>query len=129
MSDLADAVQAAIFANLSAGVTLAPVFSILPDKQLPPTVLIAESQGEQIGGKNSDTERHDVTVRTFVVGTSKRALFDLMQEVKAALHNQPLTWAGFDLSRAVMTSSGEIRDLDEAALVGEQNFTVFVQRV
>jgi hypothetical protein len=129
MSDLADAVQAAIFARLNAGVTLAPVFSVLPDGQKPPTVLIGESLAEQVGGKNSDAERHEITVRSFVAGTSKRDLFAVMEQVKAALHNQQLTFAGFSLSRAVMTSASELRDLDDAALVGEQNFTVFVTPV
>jgi hypothetical protein len=126
MSNLADAVQVAIFARLNAGVTLATVFSVLPDNQPLPTVLIGESLGEQIGGKNSDAERHDITVRSFVAGTSKRDLFAVMEQVKAALHNQALTFTGFALSRAVMTSSSEMRDLDDAALVGEQNFTVFI---
>ena len=126
MSNLADAVQAAAFARLNAGVTLATVFSVLPDGQKPPVVLLGESLGEQIGGKNSDAERHDFTVRSFVAGTSKRDLFAVMQQVKAALHNQQLTRAGFALSRAVMTSASELRDLDDAALVGEQNFTVFI---
>jgi hypothetical protein len=126
MSNLADAVQAAIFARLNAGVTLAPVFSVLPDGQKPPTVLVGESLGEQIGGKNSDHERHEITVRTFIAGTSKRDLFALMQQVKVALHNQPLVQAGFSMSRATLLSSSELRDLDDAALVGEQNFQVFI---
>jgi hypothetical protein len=126
MTDFHDPVQTVCFARLADQVTLAPVFSIVPDKTSPPTVVIGESQAEQVGGKNSNTERHDFVVRSFVEGTSKRALFAMMNEVKAALHNWRPAIAGFSLSRVVMTSSGELRDLDEAVLVGEQNFSVFV---
>lgn len=128
MSSLADAVQAAMVARLKAGVTLGQVYSVVPDKTLPPVVVIGEGQSEQIGGKGSDAERHDLVVRSIVAGTSKRDLFALMEQVKVALHNRPLALAGFVLSQCVLTSSGELRDLDEAALVGEQSFTVFVQR-
>lgn len=128
MSDLADAVHQAFFASLQAAVTRATVYTIVPDKTLPPVVVIAESSAEQVGGKNSDAERHDVAVRSILAGTSKRELHLLMEQVKGALHNRQLTLAGFWLSRVVMTSSDDSRDVDEGAVIGTQNFTVFVQR-
>lgn len=128
MSDLSDAIHAAMFAKLTASVTLGAVYVVVPDETQPPVVVIGDTQSEQVGGKNSDAERHDVPVRYIVSGTSKRALHLLMEEGKAALHNQPLTQAGFMLSPAVLTNSDDLRDIDEGALVGQQNYTVFVQR-
>ena len=124
MASLVQAVQAAVFAALEAGVTLAPVYSVVPDKTSPPVVVLADGAFDQIGGKGDDAERHDFIVRCIVGGTSKAALFALMQEVKAALHNQPLTSGDAALSRCVMTSGNELRDSDEDALVGEQRFFV-----
>jgi hypothetical protein len=127
MIDLADAVQAALFTRLSAGVTLGTVYTIVPDKTQPPVAVIGDSQAEQIGGKGSDAERHEVVIRAMVAGTSRRALLALMTEVKEALHNQPLTAAGALLSNAVLTSSNSIRDVEEKVLIGEQSFTIFAQ--
>lgn len=127
MTDLADAVQAAIFARLSAGVTRAAVFTIVPDNTQPPSVVIGDSETEQVGGKGSNVERHDVVIRSIIGGTSRRELYALMGEVKDALHNQPLTAAGATLSKAVQTSGSSIRDIEEKVLIGEQSFTVFAQ--
>ena len=124
MSDLTHAVQSAVVARLVAGVTLAPVYSVVPDNTQPPVVVVGDGTFDQVGGKNSDSERHDLVVRCIVGGTSKSALLALMQEVKAALHNQPLVSADAVLSRCVMTSGNEVRDIDANALVGEQRFFV-----
>jgi hypothetical protein len=126
MNSFGDAVQAAMITRLAA-VTLAPVFAVVPDGHKPPAVVISDSIGEQIGGKGSDAERHEVTIRSVVAGTSKKALSAVMQQVKAALHNQPLTAAGFVISPAVLTSSSEARDPDEGVLIGTQQFLAFVQ--
>ena len=129
MSDLCDAVQTAIFNRLTAGVTRAGVYPVVPAAAKPPHVVVRESQSSQIGGKGSDAERHDVPVAYIVAGTSKRALFLLMQQGKTALHDQVLTAAGFSLSRAELTSSSEFRDAELGYLVGIQNYTVFAQPV
>lgn len=125
MADLTQAVHAAVFDALNAGVTLADVFSVVPDKTQPPVVVLGDGTFDQIGGKSSNSERHDFVVRSFIGGTNKSALLALMQEVKAALHNQPLTSATATLSRCVMSGGNEIRDIDDNVLVGEQRFFVF----
>lgn len=127
MSNLADAVQTALFNRLVAGVTLGEVFTVVPDDRQPPLVVIGETTSSLIGGKGSPAERHDVPVRCIVAGTSKRALLALMQQAKAALHGQTLIAAGTILSRAEMTSSSDDRDVETGLLIGIQNFTVFAQ--
>jgi hypothetical protein len=127
MTDLSDAVQAALFAKLEAGVTLGKVLTIVPDNTQPPVAVIGDSQAEQIGGKGSDVERHEISIRTIVAGTSRRALFALMKEVKDSLHNQPISAPGATLSLPVMTSSDSYRDIEEKVLIGEQSFTVIAQ--
>lgn len=124
MADLAHAVQSAVVVKLVAGVTLAPVYSVVPDKTSPPVVVVGDSTFDQIGGKNSDSERHDLVVRCIVGGTSKADLLALMQQVKAALHNEPLVSGLAALSRCVMTSGNEVRDIDANTLIGEQRFFV-----
>lgn len=126
-NSLQDAVQTAIYDRLVAGVSSAPVYSVVPDKTQPPVVVISDSTFEQVGGKGSDKERHEVRIIYIVSGTSKRSLFALMQEGKAALHNQPITATGFVLSNAILLSSDERRDIDQAALVGEQTYLVLAE--
>ncbi len=125
--DLSDAAQAAVVAALKAGVTLASVFSVVPDKQALPTVVVPSSIAEPIGGKHSRAERHEITVRTSVAGTSKRALLAIMHQVKEALDDQVLSFDGVLLSRPVLATSSEARDLDLPALIGEQVFSIIVQ--
>lgn len=127
MTDLSDAVQLGLYDALRAGVTLATVYTVVPDNTQPPVAVIGDSQAEQIGGKGSDAERHEIVVRTMVSGTSRRALLALMQEVKASLHNQPLSAVGALLSNPVLTSSTSLRDVEENVLIGEQSFTVIAQ--
>lgn len=122
MPDFSLAVQTAVVARLTAGVTLAPVYTVVPNDTQPPVVVVMDGTWEQIGGKLGNHERHEIVVRTIVGGTSKAALFALQDQVKEALHNQPLTSAVATLSRCTMTSGTEIRDIDENALVGEQRF-------
>jgi hypothetical protein len=125
MADLMQAVHGAVYDRLAAGVTLAPVYSVVPDNTQPPVVVLGDGTFEQIGGKNSNMERHELIVRTIIGGTSKQALLALMQEVKAALHNQPLTSPDAALARCVLSSGNELRDIDKGVLVGEQRFFVF----
>jgi hypothetical protein len=127
MTDLADAVELAVFDALSAAVTLAAVYAVVPDKTQPPVAVIGDSQAEQVGGKGSDVERHEIIIRTIIAGTSRRSLRALMNEVKVALHNQPLAADGVELSSPVLTSSASLRDIDENVLIGEQSFTIFAQ--
>ena len=127
MADLVKAVQGAIHARLAAAGLGVPVFSVLPDKQLPPAVVIGESAIDEIGSKTASLERHTVTITTLVPGTSKGPLFAAMAGIKTALHHQPLTFAGAVLSTCEYLSGGELRDFDEAVLVGRQSFLVFAQ--
>ncbi len=123
MPDFSLAVQTAVVARLTAGVTLAPVHTAVPDGTKPPVVVVADGTWQQIGGKLSNHEQHEIVVRTFVGGTSKAALFALQNQVKDALHNQPLSSAEATLSRCTFTSGSEIRDIEENTLIGEQRFS------
>ncbi len=125
MSDLSLAAQTAIVDKLKASVTLATVYSVVPDGTKPPVVVVSDGTWEQISGKGGNAERHDFAIRTMVGGTSKAALFALMDEVKNALHNQALASTEAALSRCTMTSGNELRDIDENTLIGEQRFFLF----
>lgn len=128
MTDLSRAVQTAMFDVLDAAdLGGLKVYTVVPDKVLPPCIVIAESSFEEIGGKGTSVELHRVVVRTFINGTSKLPLQSAMAAIKAALHDQPLTFAGALLSDCRFEFGGERRDLDEGTLVGEQSFQVIAQ--
>lgn len=124
MANLTQAVHGAVVDALKAANPGAPVYSVVPDKTEPPVIVVGDGTFDQIGGKNSNSERHDLVVRCIVGGTSKAAVLALMQQVKAALHNQPLSAAGVTLSRCVMNGGNEIRDIEGNTLIGEQRFFV-----
>jgi hypothetical protein len=127
MADLSRAVQTAIYNRLMTAGLAHPVVTVVPDELKPPATVISDSAIEEIGGKTNVIERHVVTVRTFTVGTSKLPLLAAMASIKAALHQQPMTFAGVSMTRCEYLSGAERRDLDEGVLLGEQQFVIFAQ--
>lgn len=126
-TNLTEAVQGGVKAKLSAGVTLATTYIIVPEKTQPPVVVIAESDGEQVGGKGANVESHAVRIITIVAGESRKPLFALQQQVKDALHEQLITYAGAVLSRPVMQTTSDRADQEAGVIIGEQVFQVFAQ--
>lgn len=126
-TDLADAVQVAMFARLKEVVTLAPVLAVVPDDLKPPYVVIASASQDDFGIKGGAVKRHQVQVRYYVPGTSKRDLFAVMNQGKDALLEQDISSDGALLSRPALLSASDYRDTDIPALVGEQEWLVIAQ--
>lgn len=126
--DLTDAVETAVYTSLAARVALpAKVFAVVPETLQPPLVVIAGSSVAIEGSKTQDFERHEVRIVSLVAGTSKRALFALMHQVREALHRQPIVFAGAELSDPLLLSSDDRLDEDGATMIGEQAFLIFAQ--
>lgn len=124
MVDLTDAVQTACYDNLRNGVTLAAVYSVIPEGAQPPIVTIADASVTVIV---PDFEAHDVRIVTIVAGGSKRALFAAMRQVKEALDLQPLTFLGANLGAPTLGNSSDRLSDDGLALIGEQTFQIYAQ--
>ena len=128
MVDLLDAVQAAVFASLSAGVTLAPIYSVAPEGTQPPYIIIADDTVDPTqGAKDGIFEQHDVRIVTVFGGATKRALFAAMNQVRVALADKPLTFTGALLSNPYQLSADDRIDGQNEVLIGEQTFRIFAQ--
>lgn len=128
MIDLSATLQAAIYANLSAHVTLAPVFGVIPENTQPPVVLIGEdSVDPTLGGKGGGFESHSVRIVSIVAGPSKVKLFAIMHQVKVAMLEIALAAAGAEFSTPVLTGSDDRASGDGVTLIGEQHFQIFAQ--
>jgi hypothetical protein len=127
MIDLTDAVQKAVFDAL-ASVTAAPVYSVVPEGTQPPYIVIGDDTVDPtIGCKDGILESHTLRIVTVFAGASKRALSTAMNQVRTALVDAPLTFAGANLSSPVIVSSDDRVDPQSGEFVGEQSFLIFAQ--
>jgi hypothetical protein len=129
--DLAGSTMLAVYTALVAGVTLAPVYTVPPigaqPPVLPPVVIIAEIQIENVGSKDVDIEKHIVRVVTEISGGSRAALFALMAQVKAALVRVQLVSPGVQLSPPMIEMVDETLAPDGVTMIGQQHFLIFAQ--
>lgn len=131
MTDLAGAVQTAIFNALSAITGLPPVVSETPtdgkNKVLYPFVLLGDDQVTDHGTKTQRFERHEVAVHVCVQGKPKLTVRGMQELVRAALHDQPITAPGAVLSKPkALNSTTPLLD-DGATYVGTTLFEIFAQ--
>lgn len=128
MVDLTDSVQIAVYTALTTGVTLAPVYSVVPEGTQPPYVVIGDDTVDPtLGAKDGVFEQHDIRIVTVFGGASKRALSAAMQQVRQALADRPMTATGANLSPPIVLSSGDRVDAQSGVFVGEQTFRIFAQ--
>jgi hypothetical protein len=124
MSSPLVAAEAAIFAALKQGVTLAPVYQDVPDGTQAPIVILAELAGDPIGGKGSRSMQLDLTVTCEVWKMVRKPILDLQDQVKAAIDGRTLAQDGFEITAAFVTS--EARQVGAGTYFGTSTFTVFV---
>lgn len=131
MTDLAGALQVALFNALSAIDGMPPVVSEAPidadDKPVFPFVLLGDHQITEVGGKGSRLEEHDVAIHFCDQETTKLAARAKMELIRGGLHEQPLTAAGAKLSDPTFISANLMLMDDGSTYVGSQNFKVFAQ--
>ena len=131
MTDLAGAVQLAIFDALSAVNGLPPVVSEAPiddqDQVEYPFVLLGDDTISQIGSKTSRLERHEVAIHVAMQSTTKLNVRAVQEMVRAALDGQPLTAAGAALSKSEALSQTTSLLEDGATYLGSQLFVILAQ--
>jgi len=127
MTDLASAVQRAVYDALVGGVTLAAVHQHVPEGTPPPVVIIGEGDFSEEGGKGERLERHEVMVLTVVRGPGKLPLRAVQEQVRAALHDRPLTAAGASLSSPSIVSTSDQLLEDGETYAGTQQFVIWAE--
>lgn len=128
MTDLAGALQTALFTRLSAAVTLSDVFQHVPPGRMPPVTIIGEDMIDQAGAKGDQFERHEVDIVTVVAGPGRKPLLALQEQVRAALHDIDLpAQPGVLLSAPALLSTTMMLLDDGVTYYGTQRFVIFAQ--
>jgi hypothetical protein len=136
MTDLAGAVQKAVFTKLSAVPGMPPVVTEPPvqasgDQEVVvyPFVLLGDDQITDHSPKSGRMERHEFAVHVCMQSVTKLQVRAIQELVRAALHNQPLAADGASLTNPrALNMSTPLLD-DGATYVGSQLFTLFAQDV
>lgn len=131
MTDLAGALQKALFDKLSAVSGLPPVVSEVPvdDQGQPvyPFTLLGDDQVVDQGSKDGRLERHEVAIHVCEQSTTKLAVRSKQALVTATLDRQPLTAPGVLFSDPRQTSMNTPLLEDGATYVGTNTFEIWAQ--
>ncbi|WP_174286634.1 DUF3168 domain-containing protein [Sphingomonas bacterium] len=131
MTDLAGACQLAIYAALTAIDGLPPVVSEVPmneqDQAVFPFILLGDDNVTQIGSKTHRVERHEVSIHVCMQSTSKLIVRGYQEQVRAALHDQPIAADGASLSNPVALNQNTPLLDDGATYVGSSIFAIIAQ--
>lgn len=127
MTDAKSAVEAAAYAALSAGVTLAPVWQHAPQDVPPPVVIIGDMDDEPIGTKDDPDRRVSVSILTVVEGEERRPVFAIQAEITAALDGKTLTSGPWSLRFSAEASDAALLG-DGSTYLGTSRFLVMALR-
>ena len=131
MTDLAGAVQIAIFDALSAVDGLPQVASETPidgqDQVEYPFVLLGDDTVTQLGSKFTRLERHEVAIHVCAQSTTKLTVRGFQHLVRAALQDQEITAPGASLSRPEALNQTTTLLDDGSTYVGTQLFVILAQ--
>lgn len=136
MTDLAGAVQKALYDALSAVEGMPPVVSEPPvsssgDQEVVvyPFVLIGDDQIIGAGGKVGQFERHEPAIHVCMQSTTKLAVRAVQELVRATLHDRPIAADGASLSKPKALNQNVATLEDGATQVGTQTFLIFAQGI
>lgn len=115
MIDLLTATQAAAFAALEAGVTLAETYDVIPQDTQPNFVKIGEIKIVNVGSKHAQAERFEVEVQSIYRGKDRTELMAIMHQVRCSLDGQALAAVGVAFGPCEYTGGG----ISDAAKDGE----------
>ena len=131
MTDLAGAVQIALFTKLSAVQGLPPVVTEVPiddrDQPIYPFILLGDDQVTDVSSKDGRIERHEPAIHVCMQSTTKLAVRAMQALVHAALHDQPIEAPGAVLSNPKARNQSTPLLEDGATYVGSQIFLIFAQ--
>ena len=127
MTDAKSATEAALFAELDAGVTGAQVFQDAPANAQLPIVIIGDMTATPIGAPGDPDRRVAVTILTIVEAEERQPLLDLQAQVETLLDDIALAYDGWTI-RPTFESADAVLGGDGVTYVGSQQFTVFALR-
>lgn len=131
MTDLAGAVQIAIYDALSQVADLPQVVSETPidgqDQVQYPFVLLGDDTVTQLGTKDHRLERHEVSIHVCMQSTTKLNVRAAQELVRAALQDRPIAAAGAVLGKPEALNQTTTLLEDGATYVGTQLFVILAQ--
>ena len=128
MSTAADTLQAALYARLTAALAPVPVFDGAPAGQSYPYATIGDVSASAGPLVDVETEEHLVTVHVWSDQGGYAETNTLLASIKTALHDRPLTVAGFEPVRPVYRSSTAFTPPDGVIRHGVIQFRALIVR-
>lgn len=130
-ADADDAVEAAAFAALDAGVTLAPVHQHVPQDTAPPVVIVGDIDDDPTGFASKDDEDGDreisLTIVTVIQGEARKPLTAIQREVRLSLSGLDVVQDGWRLVFRYLGREGQLLE-DGTTYVGNSRFSVTALR-
>lgn len=128
MSTAADTLQAALYARLTAALAPVPVFDGAPAGQPYPYVTIGDVSASAGLLVDVEAEEHLVTAHVWSDQGGYAETNTLLAAIKTALHDRPLTVAGFEPVRPVYRSSTVFTQPDGVIRHGVIQFRALIVR-
>ncbi len=124
MSDAKDAVEAAAFAALAAGISGATVFQDVPENFSGPLVAIGDTAAKRIGAKQGGDARVSIEFVTLVNAEERAPLLALQGQIFSLLDNATMNPAGWTLSFTFEEDEARLHE-NGVSYVGSSVFSVF----
>ena len=130
MSNDAWQLQTAAFAALDANATLkaiAPVYDGAPQNAALPYVDMGDADVDDWGSKTFNGGEHFLTLHVWSDARGKKQTWDIIEQIRATLHEAALTVTGHTLVLLRHTSSRVFKDIDETVHHGIVEFRALTQ--
>lgn len=119
--------QKAIFAVVSSAVSPTPVYDDVPDNKVPPYVRIGETTDLEWDTDDSIGREATITIHSWSVYRGMKEVKDLMDAIKAVLHNQSLTVTGQTVVLVLQEFSETLVESDGLTRHGVQRFRILME--
>lgn len=126
MSGSAWALQEAVAAAITAAVTPASVYDVVPNTPTYPFVLVGDDASKDWSSSEAFGEDVTVTVHVWSQDIDREELKTLQQQIYGALHDQNLVVTGYSVAALLFLSSESIFDEEKGALHGTSKFRCLI---
>jgi hypothetical protein len=125
MTSAASAAEAAVYAALTATVTLASVYQHAPEAAALPVVVIGDLDTEPFDTKDEEDGLLTLSLATITQGEERKPALAIMEQVKAALKGRVLSSGGWSI-RPFRITENCILLPDGVTYVGTTSVSLFV---